>query len=96
MEEEFELDEKKLEGVSGGVCIANASTESNLYQSKKEDYDRLWDRIKTRQEWHFKEKEQELAIKKMWIENGCKLFQSIIDAGAKVASASAGGGGKSK
>lgn len=67
-----------LDMVAGGVDIGIPTGNENTTTFKSEERDRMWEVIKTRQEWEFKTIELEQSAKKMWIDAGLDLTKSIL------------------
>lgn len=68
MAEMKSMPEEQLDLVTGGVEIGIPTGKDNTREFRKEELDRMWNVIKQRKEWEFKDRELELQSKKMWLD----------------------------
>lgn len=76
------MQEDLLDKVAGGVEIGIPAGGDNTHEYKKEELDRMWEIIKQRQEWEFKNKELEIQAQKVWIDAGLDLAKTIVGSGS--------------
>ena len=84
MDKKNVMQDELLNKVAGGVEICIPSGKDNTKEYTKEELDRMWEIVKQRQEWKFKDKEMELKAKKMWIDAGLEVGKIAKDVVTKL------------